>query len=202
MSEDGYHHGDLKKEMIEKGLQLLNQEGYGGFSLRKVAAACRVSHAAPYRHFKSKDELIQAITGEIAAKFQSAFAEAIRGSGDSPRARLSALCCEYVRFMAENPDYFRYIFTTVHERPIVVTADDMLLEGADHPFSIGREYAKAYFGGLHRSGGWMPAFLALWSQIHGYTLLLVNRTIDFRGDYLDFARHMVADFLDAAEAAE
>ena len=48
-----YHHGNLKNELIEAGIALINEEGLSGFSLRKVAAKCNVSNAAPYSHFNN-----------------------------------------------------------------------------------------------------------------------------------------------------
>jgi AcrR family transcriptional regulator len=54
LTEKNYHHEGLKNELIEKGLKILNKEGYEGFSLRKAARVCGVSQTAPYRHFKDK----------------------------------------------------------------------------------------------------------------------------------------------------
>ena len=56
--KDNYHHGDLRNALIETGIKIINESGEEGLSLRKVAAKCNVSHAAPYAHFKDKDELI------------------------------------------------------------------------------------------------------------------------------------------------
>ena len=54
-----YHHKDLRNALIETGIQIVNTEGVNAFSLRKVAAACGVSHAAPYSHFQNKEELLE-----------------------------------------------------------------------------------------------------------------------------------------------
>lgn len=54
-----YHHKDLRKALIETGIELVSKEGVSAFSLRKVAAACGVSHAAPYSHFQNKEELLK-----------------------------------------------------------------------------------------------------------------------------------------------
>lgn len=48
MPKKQYHHKDLRNALIEKGIEIVNSEGLHSFSLRKVAAACGVSHAAPY----------------------------------------------------------------------------------------------------------------------------------------------------------
>jgi AcrR family transcriptional regulator len=198
MGDAPYHHGDLKAEMLRKGLQLLNEEGYEGFSLRKLAALCNVSHAAPYRHFKNKDELIRAIWSEMADSLRAVFSTAVRG-GDTPRARLTSLCKAYVRLMTENPDYFRYIFMTVHAQPIVFTSDDAAYGGEDHPFSIAKRFARAYLEGV-RGAGWAGDYLTLWSQLHGFILLTINRTIRYEGAPEDAAGGMVGGFFDLLEA--
>ena len=56
-----YHHKDLRNALIEKGIEIVNIEGMQAFSLRKVATACGVSHAAPYSHFQNKEELLEAM---------------------------------------------------------------------------------------------------------------------------------------------
>ena len=58
---DTYHHGNLREALIEAGIRIINESGEDALSLRKVASACDVSHAAPYAHFKDKNELIEAI---------------------------------------------------------------------------------------------------------------------------------------------
>ena len=77
MPEDTYHHGDLKAQLIEQGLKLLDTEGYNSFTLRKVARLCGVSQTAPYRHFHSKDELIGAIANHALGAFSKQLEDAV-----------------------------------------------------------------------------------------------------------------------------
>ena len=65
MKSRSYHHGDLRHSLIEMGIELIEQEGEGALSLRKVAAKCGVSNAAPYAHFKNKDGFLIAIQQHI-----------------------------------------------------------------------------------------------------------------------------------------
>jgi len=60
-----YHHGNLRKELIEKGIKMINDTGEEKLSLRKLAVECGVSNAAPYTHFKNKDELLKAMSEYI-----------------------------------------------------------------------------------------------------------------------------------------
>ncbi|SHI59388.1 transcriptional regulator, TetR family [Clostridium cavendishii DSM 21758] len=85
MIKDKYHHGDLNQKLIENGLLLLNKEGVDGFSLRKVASMCGVSHNAPYKHFKDKEELIDEIIKEVWKSFYLALAEVRDLYSDNPK---------------------------------------------------------------------------------------------------------------------
>ena len=51
---DKYHHENLRQELIDAGIRIINEVGEENLSLRGVASACNVSHSAPYAHFKDK----------------------------------------------------------------------------------------------------------------------------------------------------
>ncbi len=201
MKKQLYHHGDLRAEMIKKGIQLLNKEGYEGFSLRKIASMCNVSHTAPYRHFKNKNELYKTIGQEIHSKFKEAMLDGREGCESDPRKHLLNMCKQYVSFMVNNPEYFRYIFITVHGHEISVSPEDIRFEEEGHLFNVSKKCAKEYFEQFYGndSADWVLGFLALWSMIHGLTLLLVTRTIHFQGDYLAYAEKMIEAHLDHFE---
>lgn len=96
--------------MIIAGISELEGHGLTGFSLRRVAAACSVSCAAPYRHFKSKDDLILAIISYIGHRW-ALLCDHIRATfkGDTFRA-LVEVCVANIRFWIANPN-FRSIMT-------------------------------------------------------------------------------------------
>ena len=75
--EDTYHHKNLKEELIEAGITLVAKEGLEGFSLRKVAAVCGVSHTAPYSHFENKDVLLEEMQNYITNGFSEELKKAI-----------------------------------------------------------------------------------------------------------------------------
>ena len=70
MNQDkNYHHGNLRNDLIEAGIEIVSEKGEKELSLRKIAAKCNVSQAAPYAHFQSKEELINAIQEYITDEF-------------------------------------------------------------------------------------------------------------------------------------
>ena len=119
MTEDKYHHGNLKQALIDAGIKIINKEGEQGLSLRKVAAACGVSHSAPYAHYKDKDELLSAIKSSVTEQFTEYLHEAVDGmKEESAEKAIVAMGRSYVKFFINNPDYYQFLFynqrITVH----------------------------------------------------------------------------------------
>ncbi|MBQ1817910.1 MAG: TetR/AcrR family transcriptional regulator [Clostridia bacterium] len=96
-----------KEKLILCGMDEVRTYGLGGFSLRRVAAACGVSCAAPYKHFSDKQELFSAMIEYVNAKW----VEQLRSdgiAGGRVEERIARVCAGYVRFLCENP-HFRSI---------------------------------------------------------------------------------------------
>lgn len=106
---DGYHHGNLRQALIDAGIKIINESGEEALSLRKAAAACNVSHAAPYAHFKDKDELLEAIKKSVTDKFTEDLEDAVMNAGSADEA-LIAMGRAYISFFSRNPDYFMFLF--------------------------------------------------------------------------------------------
>lgn len=104
-----YHHGDLRRALVEAGRRLLEAEGGSDLSLRAVAREAGVSPAAPYHHFRDKSELLDALALEgwdqLGEEMRRALAVAAPG-----RDRLVTLGVAYVRFSRTNPAIYRVMF--------------------------------------------------------------------------------------------
>ena len=59
--EEKFTQDNVRSRLLFSGLKELERHGVSDFSLRRVAQDAGVSCAAPYRHFKDKDELISAV---------------------------------------------------------------------------------------------------------------------------------------------
>ena len=106
---DTYHHGNLREALIEAGIRIINESGEDALSLRKVASACDVSHAAPYAHFRDKDELIEAIKKSVTAQLMGELEDAVSAAANSEIAIVS-MGKRYVSFFHSNPDYYKFLF--------------------------------------------------------------------------------------------
>ena len=100
-----YHHGDLRTQLLEKGIEMIDKNGLQGLSLRKLAAECNVSHAAPYAHFKNKEALINEIESYIANKWATVFRDAIKNHGINLEG-LTELCVANIMFFVHNKHYY------------------------------------------------------------------------------------------------
>lgn len=106
---DSYHHGNLRQALIDAGIKIINESGEDSLSLRKVAAECNVSHAAPYAHFNSKEELIDAIKSNVTDQFMEELEAAVSEVPTAEEA-IIAMGRTYLTFFSRNPDYFVFLF--------------------------------------------------------------------------------------------
>lgn len=110
MDVKSYHHGNLRESLIEMGIKIISLEGDTNLSLRKVASACNVSHAAPYAHFKNKEDLINAMQEHVAFEFSKSLIHVIETCTEKEEI-LTCLGKSYVLFFMDNPHYFSFLFS-------------------------------------------------------------------------------------------
>ena len=141
MQQKPYHHGNLRSDLIEAGIELVREQGLTGFSLRKVAGKCGVSHAAPYAHFKDVDDLIRAMGKHVTERFTEKLRASVEGYGDGEA--IHQLGRAYVEFFVEHPNYFTFLF---YYSGMTIDIDH---ESPDEypPFAVFRETACRLFAG-------------------------------------------------------
>lgn len=144
MKDKPYHHGNLRNQLIEAGITLINEDGLKSFSLRKVAAKCSVSHTAPYSHFKNIDELIYAMGEHVTAQFTDTLRTSIHGKEGTQEA-ISLLGQAYIDFFVDHPQYFQFLFyhsdITIDLTIIIRIIIRRLLYSAQQPISCLRALA-------------------------------------------------------------
>lgn len=195
MDRKTYHHGGLKQELIKNGLLLINEEGIEGFSLRKVASMCGVSHNAPYKHFKDKDELIIEIVKEVGIKFYMALDDVIEVYPNEPKLQIIGIGKAYVKFMVENPEYLTFLFLSDAETGIRII-DNKFCCPSVGAFGVFKDCAERYFKEIKLDENlYVEKTLALWSLVHGIAILIVKRSIEYDGDYLVFVENMLKNII-------
>ncbi|ELX10061.1 transcriptional regulator TetR family [Janthinobacterium sp. HH01] len=110
MSTKPYHHGNLRDSLLDAAALLLAQNGAQALTLREVAKAAGVSHAAPYHHFPSREHLLAAVAARAFAGLAAAMAAADADGARSQGQRLMDICEVYVEFARARPAQFRLMF--------------------------------------------------------------------------------------------
>lgn len=147
-----YHHGDLRRALIEAARRLLEAEGPTALSLRAVAREAGVSAAAPYHHFKDKSELLDAVAHEGWEMLNASLAK-VRQTATSMRERMTGLGAAYVSFARAHPDLYRVMYECSREReylpktsieedgPYCRVRDSLVEAGVDATDWVGLELA-------------------------------------------------------------
>jgi AcrR family transcriptional regulator len=105
-----YHHGDLRRVLIDAALLLAEEGGPGAVSVREAARRAGVSPGAPFRHFPSRDDLMLAVAEEAQRRFRAELEAALATvPADDPLARFRALGLGYLRWARKNPAHFEVI---------------------------------------------------------------------------------------------
>src|SRR5919204_5566144 len=104
-----YHHGALRETLLDATLRLIEAEGIGAVSLRRVAREAGVSPGAPYHHFADRADLLAALSARGYELLAAQLAAARTGAG-SPARALAGLMRAYVAFARLEPGYFRLMF--------------------------------------------------------------------------------------------
>lgn len=181
MTERQYHHKNLRNELIEKGIELVNKEGEEYFSLRKVAMVCGVSHAAPYSHFKSKEKLLNAMQDHIMEQFSDLLENTIRFHPNNSDL-LTHLAKAYVMFFYRNPQYYPFLFS----RQNIETnfSLDTNKTCNNRPFELFKFTAvkilKDY--GLPEQKI-KDRIIAMWALVHGLAAIATMKTIHYDEDW-------------------
>ena len=128
-----YHHGDLRRVLIEAALQLVEEGGAEGLSVREAARRAGVSPGAPFRHFPSRDALMTAVAEEAQRRFRAEIDVALaQVPAADALARFRALGLAFLRWAMRNPTHFEIISSTRyfdHDKATELSRDNAELIG-------------------------------------------------------------------------
>lgn len=183
MLKKPYHHGDLRNSLIEAGIELINEEGSKGFSLRKVSALCGVSQAAPYSHFQNKEELLQAMQDYVTEQFMKVLENEIKAYPNKKDPKVIVeLGKSYVMFFINNPQYFTFLFSQPCMK-VNLSLDDDVTDNFP-PFELLKSTVFDVFG----EGG-MPkekmedTIISLWATVHGLASIATMKNVSYDKDW-------------------
>ena len=176
MNTNNYHHGDVKNAIISAGIDIITEQGVQNLSIRNAAKRIGVSHTAPYRHFKNKEELLVAIAIKGFDILDQHIEKTLSNDGSSDSSALEDMGRAYIQFAVSNSNYYRIMF------------GDHIRNKTDFPefFSAyDRSFRKLIqviedSGSKHGSDktDLEVTAVAVWSLLHGYCLLIMDNEKD------------------------
>jgi AcrR family transcriptional regulator len=165
----GYHHGDLRRALVEATIKLVDARGAEEFTLRAAAKLAGVSDGAPYHHFADKDSL-------LAAAAESGFVslgEEMTAAGANetdPTDQCIQMGVAYVLFAARHPAWFRLMFGTL---ALQRKKHPDLARAAAHASGLVKQSMAITFGdpsSRRSEGRWFGS----WAMVHGLSLLAID----------------------------
>ena len=169
--EASYHHGDLRRVLLEAARETIRTKGAANLTLRGVARKAKVSHAAPYHHFKDKQSLLAAVAEE---GFRELLVSVSSRSAkvDSPSLALQEAAIAYVIFAFENAELFRVMFGPQLSDKSSYPSLQASGESAYHAIEEGIK--RCISSGEETNVDVAHIALASWAAIHGLAVLLID----------------------------
>jgi AcrR family transcriptional regulator len=165
----GYHHGNLKEALIRAALELIAAKGPSGFTFAEAARSAGVSPAAPYRHFRDREELIANVARRGFELFEAALVAAWKDGMPDTFTAFERLGRAYLEFARSEPAYYSAMF----EAGIPIEVSQELRDAGERAFAVIRAAAErlvAQVPAARRPPAFMVA-LHVWSLAHGIASL-------------------------------
>ncbi|HLY89338.1 MAG TPA: WHG domain-containing protein [Acetobacteraceae bacterium] len=172
-----YHHGDLRRALLEAGIALAREGGPEAVVLREATRRAGVVPNAAYRHFASRDALLQAVRAAALAALAVAMEKELahaRKQSDVARASLRAIGVAYLRFAAREPGLFRTAFTIAGE-PETAGEPGWAGRSGMNPFQLlGAALDQMVAAGALPAKRRPGAEYLAWSAVHGLAMLVLE----------------------------
>ena len=181
-----YHHGDLRKALLDAARALLREGGPDACSLREIARRAGVSHAAPYHHFKSLEQLLAAVAEQGFMDMDRTMMEAQGAAPPDAEAQLVAVGMGYIVFARRDSSLFRLMIAPEYIGP----------PQPGSPLELAGPYARLLSGLARLRGLPAPAVCGpdadahlCWATVHGVAQLELDSALGVDG--LAYARVLV-----------
>ncbi len=188
-----YHHGNLRRALLDAALEVLAEQGVSALSLREVARRAGVSHGAPAHHFKDKTGLLTALAAEGFEHFRRAMEQARDAAPDHPLVRFAATGKAYVRFAIQNPQHFQLMF----QHDLIDRGDAELTRAGAAAYTVLLEVtAAAQREGLAPKLATDTMATGAWAFAHGLATLWLGGNLSHRNLEDDLGRLIPVLFSD------
>lgn len=180
--------GDTRQLLLKAALSMVEQGTHPAqLSLRQIARQAGLSHAAPYKHFKNREDILVAMAVDGFQSMMEACVNAHRDAPSDPLSRFMAIGVTYLSFAWKNPGIFRVMFDPA------ITQHEHVQSAQAAVFSLTvMSIAAAQREALVRPGDPQEVAMVAWSGVHGFATLHLGGLVNWVGladdDHLAMAR--------------
>jgi AcrR family transcriptional regulator len=177
MTKNEYHHGNLKVELLKIAFDFIKENDVDNLTLKILGDATGTSRSAIYRHFASKDALIENMILEGFDSFDAMVTPILLDNSKHLLDRFYIAGKEYINFANNNPNLYRLLFgkkyATTRERLVSIKDEDCSGFGA---LKIAIEEGQSI--GLLKKENSYEQSIILWSSLHGLSSLIIDGFMD------------------------
>jgi AcrR family transcriptional regulator len=194
---DRYHHGDLRRALLQAAVRTIHSHGVAGLTLRGVGSTLGVSRTALYRHFTDKAALLAAVAAEGFRMLREQTARAWEEGGGGLRG-FEAMGVAYVRFAITHPSHYRVMFGA----DISNVGDAQLADEGTGAFQVLVDALTALQQqDLARRDDTKQMALFVWSTVHGVAMLAIDGRLGQEPAFVDGLTHYTTHRVRAAITA-
>ncbi len=169
-----YHHGNLKESLVATALEMIEKEGLASVTLRELTKRLGTSRSAVYRHFESKEALLQEVIFAGFAMLEDAIAPILMQRDYSVIKRFSMMGRAYVEFALAHPAIYRMIFGHELQREREEKCDMQDQTQATGFHALITLLQEGQEAGVFKKEDPMLQATVVWSMVHGVSNLLID----------------------------
>ncbi len=194
-----YHHGNLRRELIDEALATIRAEGVDGLTMREIGARLGVSRTALYRHFADKRALLAAVATEgfrtLGQQLVTAWEEGGRG-----RAAFESMGVAYVHFAVANPSHYRVMFGGFVDPK--ASESELTVEAASAFQALVDALAALQRDAIVRAEDTLKMARFVWAVVHGVAMFGIDGQLREPGAVEELIRYALDRLRTGIETAE
>lgn len=194
MIKNEYHHGNLKEEFLKLAFEFIAKEDIDKLTLKILSDATGTSRSAIYKHFKSKDALIEKVIEKGFELFDDEIAPLIKDKNKPLLDRFYLSGKRYIEFAKQNPNLFRLLFGNkyahIRESIINIKDDDCSGFGA-----LKLAIQEGQESGIIKKEDSYKQAIIIWSSLHGLSSLIIDGFLNVQELYEELYDDMFENML-------
>jgi len=169
-----YHHGNLKEELLQTALEMIDTDGLESITLRDLTQRLGTSRTAVYRHFESKEALILGVIEKGYEHLNLIFTPIFQDKTRSVDVRFEAMGRAYLDFAIEHPNLYRLLFGELYRKERAEICDYRDETQATGLYALIGLLTEAQEEGIIARENPMVQAATVWASIHGLASLLID----------------------------